>query len=84
MLEGADTPYTAENPKTGVLEPWVGDFFGWRTVGIQLSRVTGYEISGFAMRRTHCWAISQEQCCNGCLHNIAFDTAVKNGDGIDF
>jgi len=84
VLEGADNPYTAANPKTGVVEEWLGDYFGWRTVGIQLSRVTGYEISGFTMRKTHCWAISQEQCSRGCLHNIAFDTAVKNGDGIDF
>ncbi len=84
VLEGANRPYTAANPKTGVVEPWLGDFFGWRTVGIQLSRVTGYEISGFTMRKTHCWAISQEQCSHGHLHDIVFDTAVKNGDGIDF
>lgn len=84
VLEGADVPYTAANPKTGVIEPWLGDFFGWRTVGIQLSCVTRYELSGFTMRRTHCWAISQEQCRYGYLHDLAFDTAVKNGDGIDF
>jgi hypothetical protein len=36
------------------------------------------------MRKTHCWAISQEQCSYGYLHDIAFDTHVKNGDGIDF
>ena len=84
VLEGADRPYTAANPKTGVVEPWLGDFFGWRTVGIQLSRVTGYELSGFTLRKTHCWAISQEQCSHGYLHDLGFDTAVKNGDGIDF
>jgi len=84
VIEGADRPYTAANPKTGVVEPWLGDYFGWRTVGIQLSRVTRYEVSGFTMRKTHCWAISQEQCSHGYLHDIVFDTAVKNGDGIDF
>jgi hypothetical protein len=84
VLEGADRPYAAANPQTGVVGPWVGDYFGWRTVGIQLSGVSGYEISGFTMRRTHCWAISQEQCSRGYLHDLEFDTAVKNGDGIDF
>ncbi|OGV74199.1 MAG: hypothetical protein A3K19_08840 [Lentisphaerae bacterium RIFOXYB12_FULL_65_16] len=84
VLEGADNPYSAANPKTGVVEKWLGDFFGWRTVGIQLSGVTRYEISGFTMRKTHCWAISQEQCSYGYLHDIVFDTNVKNGDGIDF
>ena len=84
VIEGADNPYTAANPKTGVVEPWLGDYFGWRTVGIQLSRVTRYEVSGFTMRKTHCWAISQEQCSRGYLHDIVFDTAVKNGDGINF
>jgi len=83
-IEGADNPYTAANPKTGIVEEWLGDFFGWRTVGIQLSRVTGYEMSGFTMRKTHCWAISQEQCSHGYLHDIVFDTDVKNGDGINF
>ncbi|HCE42940.1 MAG TPA: hypothetical protein DET40_05285 [Lentisphaeria bacterium] len=84
VIEGADNPYTATNPKTGVVEKWVGDYFGWRTVGIQLSRTSHYEISGFAMRKTHCWAISQEQCAYGYLHDIVFDTNVKNGDGINF
>ena len=84
VIEGADKPYTAVNPKTGAVEEWLGDFFGWRTVGIQLSKVSRYEISGFTMRKTHCWAISQEQCIYGYLHDIVFDTDVKNGDGIDF
>lgn len=84
VIEGAEHPYTAANPKTGVVEPWVGDFFGWRTVGILLAGTHSYEISGFTMRKTHCWAISQEHCTHGYLHDISFDTCVKNGDGIDF
>ena len=84
VIEGADNPYTAANPKTGVVEKWVGDFFGWRTVGILLSGASRYEISGFTMQKTHCWAISQDQCSNGYLHDIVFNTNVKNGDGIDF
>lgn len=84
VIEGAEHPYTAANPKTGVVEPWLGDFFGWRTVGILLSAASHYEIAGFTMRKTHCWAISQDQCTHGYLHDIAFHTNVKNGDGINF
>ena len=40
VIEGADNPYTAANPKTGVVEKWLGDYFGWRTVGILLSRAS--------------------------------------------
>ena len=85
VIEGANNPYTAANPKTGVVEKWVGDFFGWRTVGILMSAAQHYEISGFTMQKTHCWAISQDWGCKyGCLHDIVFNTDVKNGDGIDF
>ncbi|MEI6070720.1 MAG: hypothetical protein WCS31_02925 [Verrucomicrobiae bacterium] len=83
VIEGADLPYKAANPKTGVVEKWVGDYFGWRTVGILLSATERYEISGFTMQKTHCWAISQDQCAFGYLHDIIFNTDVKNGDGID-
>lgn len=84
VIEGADNPYIAANPKTGVVEKWLGDYFGWRTVGILLSSTRRYEISGFTMRKAHCWAISQDRCEYGCLHDIVFNTDVKNGDGIDF
>lgn len=83
VIEGADKPYAAKNPKTGSIAEWVGDFYGWRTIGILLSHTKGYELSGFTMRKTQCWAISQGQCSNGYLHDIVFDTRVKNGDGID-
>lgn len=83
-VEGADHPYTAANPKTGLVEPWLGDFFGWRTICILLSNTHGYEVSGLTMRKTHCWAISQDRCSFGSLHDLHFETAVKNGDGIDF
>lgn len=84
VIEGAEQPYEGKNPKTGEITKWVGDFYGWRTVGILLSCTTGYEISGFTMCKTHCWAISQGQCSCGYLHDIIFQTSVKNGDGIDF
>jgi hypothetical protein len=84
LIEGAERPYTAANPKTGVTEPWVGDYFGWRTVGILIVGAENYEISGLTMRKTHCWAISQEHSRQGYLHDLVFQTAVKNGDGINF
>lgn len=84
VIEGADHPYTAPNPKTGVTEKWVGDFFGWRTVGILIAGAEHYEVSGFTMRKTHCWAISQEHSRYGYLHDLVFHTEVKNGDGINF
>ncbi|TYP89429.1 hypothetical protein BC792_12730 [Sphingobacterium allocomposti] len=84
-IEGADIPYTALNPKTGVNEPWVGDYYGWRTIGILVANGKDYEIAGFKMSKTHCWGISQEWGCDGMkIHDIEFDTNVKNGDGIDF
>ena len=85
IIEGANLPHTAANPQTGIVEKWVGDFFGWRTVGLLIAATQHYEISGFAMQKTHGWAISQEWGCKyGYLHDIVFDTHVKNGDGIDF
>ena len=85
IIEGADIPYTAANPKTGVVQPWVGDWYGWRTIGILLANTKGYEIAGFTMQKTHCWAISQEWGCEGMdIHDLFFNTTVKNGDGIDF
>ncbi|EPL7298428.1 TPA: hypothetical protein ACPFGO_003676 [Klebsiella pneumoniae] len=86
FIEGPDVPYTAPHPINGG-EPveWVGDFFGWRTIGILLANCKNYEMSGFTMRKTTCWGISQERGCEGMhLHDIGFDTTVKNGDGIDF
>lgn len=84
IIEGADKPYEGKNPKTGKVTKWVGDFYGWRTIGILLSHTKGYEISGFTMRKTHCWAISQGQCTHGYIHDIVFQTNVKNGDGVNF
>lgn len=83
VIEGADHPYTGPNPKTGVVEAWVGDFFGWRTVSILLSATRRYEVSGFTIRKSQCWAISQDNCTYGWLHDLVFSTDVKNGDGID-
>jgi pimeloyl-ACP methyl ester carboxylesterase len=62
-----------------------GDPNGWRSVGILFLGVVGYEIGGFSMDETQCWAISQERCSGGKLHDIHFNSsnAMFNQDGID-
>ena len=47
-----------------------GDPNGWRSVGVLLCDVSDYEVGGFAMKETQCWAISQERCCRGRVHDI--------------
>ena len=84
VVEGSDHPRVAPNPKTGVTESWSGDFFGWRTIGILAAGATRYEVGGLTMRKTQCWAISQEHCRSAYVHDLVFQTTVKNGDGIDF
>ena len=62
-----------------------GDPNGWRSVGILLCDVSDYEVGGFAMEETQCWAISQERCCRGRVHDIAFGSTDRmfNQDGVD-
>ena len=86
FIEGPDIPYTAPHPINGGNPiPWTGDFYGWRTVGVLLPNCKDYELTGFTMRKTTCWAISQERGCDGFkIHDLHFETNVKNGDGIDF
>ena len=86
FVEGPDVHFAAPHPlRGGTPLPWIGDFYGWRTVSILLANCKDYEIGGFSMSKTTCWAISQEHGCeNMYLHDIAFNTTVKNGDGIDF
>lgn len=86
FIEGPDVPFSAPHPVNGGdTIPWVGDFYGWRTVSILFANCDKYEIGGFSMTKTTCWAISQEHGCeNMYIHDIDFNTNVKNGDGIDF
>ena len=62
-----------------------GDSNGWRAMGILFAGVTNYEIAGFTMKETQCWAISQEGCAHGHVHDIEFDSTDinRNQDGID-
>ena len=62
-----------------------GDPNGWRSVGILLCDVSDFEVGGFAMEETQCWAISQERCCRGRVHDIVFGSTdlLFNQDGVD-
>ncbi len=62
-----------------------GDANGWRSIGILLCDVVDYEIGGFSVEETQSWAISQERCAKGYLHDIVFNSSnlMLNQDGID-
>lgn len=83
IIEGAESFYEGINPKTGVKEKWLGDFWGWRNFTILFSFVDGFEISGLKVQKTHSWGIVLTNGCkNGHVDNIELHTTVKNGDGI--
>jgi len=65
-------------------EEMVGDFWGWRALTISLSRCKGFEIGNLLIEKTRNWAVSFDLCSNGHIHDIEFNSNVKNGDGIDF
>lgn len=67
-----------------VYEKMVGDDWGWRALTISLSRCKGFEIGNLYVEKTRNWAIAFDLCCDGCIHDIEFNSNVKTGDGIDF
>lgn len=62
-----------------------GDPNGWRSVGILLCDVGDYEIGGLRFEETQCWAISQERCFRGRVHDLVFGSTdlLFNQDGVD-
>ncbi|MDU1892422.1 MAG: hypothetical protein E6767_17195 [Dysgonomonas sp.] len=82
-IEGAENFYEGINPKTGVKEKWLGDYWGWRNYTILLSFVDGFEISGLKVSKTHSWGIVLTNGCkNGHVNKLDLHTTVKNGDGV--
>jgi len=82
-IEGAENFYEGVNPKTGVKEKWLGDYWGWRNFTILFSYVDGFEISGLKVSKTHSWGIVLTNGCkNGHVNHINLHTTVKNGDGV--
>ncbi|WP_029902561.1 hypothetical protein [Prevotella sp. 10(H)] len=83
IIEGAENFYEGVNPKTGVREKWLGDYWGWRNFTILFSYVDGFEISGLKVQKTHSWGIVLTNGCkNGHVNNLDLHTTVKNGDGV--
>lgn len=84
-IEGPAIPFQAVDPvyNDGIV-PWVGDRYGWRSIGILMANVHDLEYYNFKMADTTCWAISNENGTeNFHYHDIDFDTNVANGDGVD-
>ena len=102
-LEGADHPRaTGDSAKTlgtqtygtdaGVAgESQKGD---WRNIGILMAFVEDFSIQNFAIKNSHCWAISLERCAKGTLSDLDFASTqitmidgvrktILNQDGID-
>ena len=83
IIEGAENFYEGVNPKTGIKEKWLGDYWGWRNFTILFSYVDGFEISGLKVQKTHSWGIVLTNGCkNGHVGNLELHTTVKNGDGV--
>jgi hypothetical protein len=61
----------------------VGDFWGWRTHQISLSKCTCFEISGIEFFQTRGWTMSFDFCCDGYIHDLKIVSNVKNGDGVN-
>jgi hypothetical protein len=61
-----------------------GDYWGWRTLQISLSKCTGFEIGGFSFAQTRCWAMAMDLCSYGDIHDLHIESYIKNGDGVDF
>ena len=62
----------------------VGDYWGWRSHQMNFALCSNMEISGLSFTRTRSWAVCFSFCDNIYIHDIEFDTDVKNGDGINF
>lgn len=65
-------------------QPMVGNDWGWRTILICLSKCESFEIAGFSISQTRCWALSFDCCSRGNIHHLHIESSVKNGDGVDF
>lgn len=61
-----------------------GDYWGWRSHQLHFANCDGIGIEGLSVAKTRGWAMTFSFCSRVMIHDIHFDTHVKNGDGIDF
>lgn len=83
-ISGPDRNRIGYHPVLDEEQEMVGDFWGWRTISVSLSNCDRFEISGIHFEKSRCWTMSFDRCRHGYIHDIEFNTDVKNGDGIDF
>ncbi len=83
-ISGPDKNRVGFHPVLGEEQETVGDFWGWRTLMVSLTRCEGFEIGGLTFEKSRCWTMSFDICSGGYIHDLNIFTDVKNGDGIDF
>lgn len=84
VLEGPDVNKVGYHTALEEEQKMVGDFWGWRTHQISISRCKYFELGNLAILKTRGWAVSFDLSENIYIHDIEFFSRVKNGDGIDF
>ncbi len=66
----------------------------WRNISVLLAKVDKFTIDGLKIRDSHCWAVVLEQCTDGNIRNLEFDSnngkmvngkweLFRNQDGLD-
>lgn len=79
-----DDPYVGVNPVSGLTVPFLGDVFGWRTFCVLFANTKDFHIHNLRYDKTNGWANSNEHGCEDfSYHDLFFDTAGKNSDGVD-
>lgn len=49
----------------------------WRGIGILFANVDSFSVSGIKLVKTHGWGISMEECSNGRVERIVFDSCMS-------
>jgi hypothetical protein len=83
-ITGCDVNKKAFHPALNNMQDMVGDYWGWRTLQVSLTKCDGFEVGGIEFTQTRCWALSFDKCVNGYVHDLSITSNVKNGDGVDF
>ena len=83
VISGCDKNMTIYHPNLKETQLAVGDYYGWRTHLLHFADLDGFEVGNVKIEKARSWAIVFGISKHGHIHDIEFDTNVKNGDGID-
>ncbi|MBE6376269.1 MAG: hypothetical protein E7050_07375 [Lentisphaerae bacterium] len=83
VISGCDKNVTIYHPNLKEEQVGVGDYYGWRTHLIHFANLENFEIGNLKIEKSRCWAVAFGMSTRGHIHDIEFDTHVKNGDGLD-